>query len=100
VLQPSPYRDRDSPDRGASLSGEERARIVEEMMTARREREVEREKRREALSGPMRKVGAITSGLLLSLFVLGSFPGLDKAIAALIVVSAAGAVVYAAIKRP
>lgn len=97
VPQPSPYRD--SPDGGASLSGEERARIVEEMMAARRERELQREKRREALTGPMRKVGAVTAGLLLSLVVVGSVPGLGKAIAALVAVSAAGAVAYATFRR-
>ena len=94
--QPSPYRD--SPD-GASLSGEERARIVEEMMTARRERELQREKRREALSGPMRKVGVVTASLLVSLVVVGLVPGLGKAIAALVAVSAAGAVAYSTFRR-
>ncbi len=83
-----------------SLSGEDRARIVDEILSARRTREIEREKRREALSGPLRKAAAVSAGLVLSLLVVESVPGLGRAIAALIAVSAAAAVVYAILKRP
>ena len=83
-----------------SLSGEDRARIVDEILSARRTREIEREKRREALSGPLRKMGAVTAGLVLSLLVIESVPGLGKAIAALVALTAGGFVAYATMKRP
>lgn len=96
--QPSPYRD--SPESSVSLSGEDRARIVDEILSARRTRELEREKRREALSGPLRKTSAVIACLFLSLMVLESVPGLGKAIAALVALTAAGVVAYATMKRP